>query len=94
MTTEPVPEPLRTILRRYCNVNAMDEDWPASLIQALHSDDARAALFKDQLSHALLGLNITPAQYEELTDEDFDTQADLTEWLRELWTRIYGSDPP
>jgi hypothetical protein len=95
MKEKALPEPLASILRRHCNVNAFSDNWPDALKRELNyaGDPERAALFREQLAHAILHNAITPEQYEELTGEDFDTQEELNRWLHELWGDLYGSDP-
>lgn len=44
-----------------------------------------ADLFKKQLRDAIDKKSITTKQYEQLTDEDFDSEEDLLAWLEELW---------
>lgn len=88
-------ELLRDTLRRHCNVNAFEEDWVDTLRHELNSpkDPTRNALFRRQLADAIIHKTITPQEYRDLTGEDFDTQQDLENWLRELWLYLYGNAP-
>jgi hypothetical protein len=87
-----VPNPLASILQRYCNVKAFGAQWPKLLMIELinHKDPQHEKLFRNQIAFAILHSTISPEQYEALTGQDFDTQKDLNEWLRELWKELYG----
>lgn len=88
-----VPDPLARTLRAYCNVDALDLP---GLKAYLASPKGReyAAQFKQQLADALRGRILTPAEYEKLTGEDFDTRDDLTKWLAQLWVELFETPPP
>ncbi|MEJ7617062.1 MAG: hypothetical protein WKF30_08915 [Pyrinomonadaceae bacterium] len=89
---DKVPEPLADVLRTYCNVNALSGDWHESVRRMLeHTHEA--SLFKQQLADAILHRSISPANYERLTREDFDTPEDLLARLGELWRDMYGDEP-
>ncbi|WP_020408554.1 hypothetical protein [Hahella ganghwensis] len=45
-------------------------------------------LFKSQLKEAIEKELISPQEYEELTEEDFDSQQDLQVWLEELLSEL------
>lgn len=95
MTDIPVPEPLARTLKQYCHINAMTADWREALLSELNypGDPSRAPTFRAQLADAIWNATISPQQYEALTGEDFDTQDDLQDRLRELWKEIYGEAP-
>ena len=85
-------DPLARILETYCNVNAISVDrLKINLKSSIKPVIAKS--FKEQFSNAILQSSITPEIYEELTGEDFDTQEDLTNWLRELWSEIFDDEP-
>lgn len=89
-------DPLPYVLENYCNVNALSDDWAERVMRLLkHSSGLpnRECRFKQQLAEAILNRTITPAEYERLTDEDFDTPEDLETRLRELWFDVYGDEP-
>lgn len=95
MTEKPVPELITSVLRRYFQVEVFTSDWQESLKRELNNPKFpdRASQFREQLAEAILHRTITPKQYEELTDEEFDTPEALEEWLRELWRDFYGDEP-
>ena len=94
MTWPSVPNPLASILERHLNVNAFIKNWPEFIKAELagRTDPNEANLFRNQLAEAILHKRMTPAQYEKLTGEDFDTPDDLNAWLRELWKELYGDE--
>lgn len=47
-----------------------------------------AELFKAQLREAIDNKLISPEEYEELTEEDFDSQDDLQAWLEEFLSEL------
>jgi hypothetical protein len=90
-----VPDPLGSVLKRHLNVNGRTADWPGEILSDLmgHRNPNQEANFRHQLADAILHDTMTPAQYEGLTREDFDTQQDLNAWLREVWRLLYGDRP-
>jgi len=90
--TKTVPILFADTLRRHFNVNAFTKDWIEDLKREL-SNTHRDVQFRSELADAILKDTITPAQYEHLTDEDFDTQEDLNKWLRSVWQDLYGDLP-
>ena len=83
-----IKEPLKTILRKYCHVETYD---PQLLRQAVTTGVGfpyDIKLFREQLREAIDNKIITPELYEELTEEDFDSQEDLQNWLKELLSEI------
>jgi hypothetical protein len=46
------------------------------------------------LAAAIEGKILTPAEYERLTGEDFDSPEDLKKWLVQLWRELFGTTPP
>lgn len=80
-----IPDPLQTILRRYCQVESYD---PAVLRHDLRNGKGfpyDEALVKQQLRQAIDRRSITPEDYAALTSEDFDSQEELQTWLENLW---------
>lgn len=84
----PIQEPLRTVLQKYCHVETY---CPQLLKEAINSGNGfpyDVALFKSQLREAIDNQSISPDEYEKITEEDFDSQEDLQAWLEELWSEI------
>ena len=94
MTTKPVPELLAHVLKTYCNVNYFTSDWHERVKRMLNNPNFpdKAAQFRKELAEAIVHHTITPKQYEELTDEEFDTPEDLEKWLREVWRDFYADE--
>lgn len=92
MNTNHVPETLAHDLKTYCNVNAPLIDDLRKLIRQ-PKFPKRSQEFRQQLADAIVQQNITPDQYKALTDEEFDSQEDLINWLRELWVEIFDNEP-
>ncbi|MET1255734.1 hypothetical protein [Aliikangiella maris] len=72
-----IKEPLKTILRKYCHVECYDPLLMKNAISTGNGFPYDAELFKSQLREAIDNKLISPQEYEELTEEDFDSQADL-----------------
>lgn len=91
---EPVnlPQPMRDILRRYCNIEAPEALGSLKQMLARPELAPRAALFRDQLEQTIREAKVTPEEYEALTGEDFDSQQELLAWLRKLWGQLYGPE--
>jgi hypothetical protein len=94
MNDEWIPELLASVLCRHFNVNGITVDW----VERLHCElnwagsPERASLFRLQLEEAIQYNTITPKKYEQLTEEDFDSQADLNVWLHKTWKALYGNE--
>ncbi len=96
MRKPPSPNYLGSVLRRYCHVGVYgDGDWRAALDRELYHPafPDRTRQFKAELAEAILRGTITTAEYETLTGEEFDSQDELSQWLREFWRDLYGDEP-
>ncbi len=83
-----IKEPLRTVLRKYCQVECYDSRLLREAINSGQGFPYDVELFKSQLREAIDMKLISPGEYEELTEEDFDSQEDLQVWLEELWSEL------
>ena len=83
-----VKEPLKTVLRKYCQVECYDPQLLREVIRTGQGFPYDVELLKKQLREAIDMKLITPQVYEELTDEDFDSQEELQRWLEVLWSEI------
>lgn len=90
MTDTPIPEVLAYFFSTHLNVNGFTRDTFLRFRKGLAADPERAELFRSQFLHTILTDSITPAQYELLTGQDFDSQEELNDWLREVWKTLYG----
>jgi hypothetical protein len=93
MPTNPIPEPLQSLLRTTFDVDLFWHSFPDLIHSALASDAQQAALFKQQFASAIIEGTISPGQYYELTNHRFESEEDLHSWLRKLWREIYGDEP-
>jgi hypothetical protein len=95
VSEQAIPELLASVFRRYFQVEAFGGDWQETLRRELHYPDApgRSEMFRQQLAEAILHHTVSPTQYEQLTEEEFDTPEDLEAWLREVWQHLYGDEP-
>ncbi|MCE0559319.1 hypothetical protein [Motilimonas sp. E26] len=84
-----IENPLKDVLRYYCHVETYD---PVILREVM--DKENGPFDKDicngQLEHAIEFKKITPNLYEQLTDEDFDSQEEVQDRLIEIWQDING----
>jgi hypothetical protein len=85
----PIPQPLRDILRRYCNVEAPEARCALGAMLARPGSARRAALFREQLERAMRDPDLTPPPYEALTGEAFDSPQAVHAWLQQLWNELY-----
>ncbi|CAM3637402.1 MULTISPECIES: hypothetical protein [Pseudoalteromonas] len=83
-----IKEPLRSILRDYCHVEVYDSNILRMDIGHGESYPYDSDLVKAQLREAIDLNLISLTEYEELTDEDFDSIEDLHEWLEELYSEL------
>ncbi|RXE86805.1 hypothetical protein [Pseudoalteromonas sp. A757] len=83
-----IAEPLRSILRDYCHVEAYDPDILRVDIGRGESYPYDGDLVKSQLREAIDLNLISLTEYEELTDEDFDSVEDLHKWLEEIYLEL------
>lgn len=81
-------QPLRAILTKYYHVECYDPQLIKSAIISGKGLPYDAELFKAQLREAIDGSLISPATYEELTEEDFDSLEDLQVWLEEVYSEL------
>ena len=87
--TDSVPEPLRRLLSTYLVVEAVNLESLRRYLQSPRGgEDSRK--FRDQLNAAIEANSISPPIYEELTGEDFDTQAELNVWLTKVRDKLYA----
>lgn len=83
-----VKEPLKKIIRNYYQVEAYDPVFIFDGIECGGGFSKDIDLFIEQLREAIDNNFISLAEYEQLTDEDFDSQEDLTAWLEEMYSEI------
>lgn len=76
-----VDDPLKKLLRTYCDVNAME--MLNLLPEKLRHYDID--LVKDQLRDAIEGDTLTIEEYESLTNDYYESNEELKDWLKELW---------
>jgi hypothetical protein len=87
-------QPLAKILGLYLNPNAFDVERLSENLRESRIPEDEATLFRNQLAEAILEHTLTPASYKEITgDNEYNTQDELEDWLREMWTEIYGNEP-
>ena len=83
-----IKEPLKTILRKYCQVECYDPQLLKETIATGNGFPYDGEMFKCQLRVAIDSQLISPEEYESLTEEDFDSQEDLQVWLKELLAEV------
>lgn len=83
-----IDEPLKTVLKKYCHIETFDASFLWRAVQTGEGFPYDVELFKGQLRSAIDRRSITPEEYEELTEEDFDSQEALQCWLEELWAIV------
>jgi hypothetical protein len=95
MTQDPDVQVFLYYAARMMNVNALVAGWEEDFVREIAglSSDSRRESFRRGFAKSILG-QLTPAEFEAATDEDFDTDEELRERLRHLWTKFYGGDDP
>ena len=83
-----VKEPLKTVLRKYCHIECYDARLLKEAVSTGRGFPYDIQLFRTQLREAIDMKSISIYEYEQLTEEDFDTQEDLQKWLGELWDDV------
>ena len=87
-----IPEPLKSILNDYYHGEWSEE------IDALVDDVASdswvydASIFKDQLRSSIKNINFSKEDYESVTGEDFDTEEELINKLKDIFIYIFPDD--
>ncbi|MBF6650952.1 hypothetical protein [Methylobacter sp. BlB1] len=89
-----IPEPLKSILNDYCHVEWAEEmnELPNDLLKDDWAYDA--SLFKSQLRDAINNINFSVEDYESVTGEDFDSEEDLIERLKDIWNIAFQVEDP
>lgn len=77
--------PLSEILSTFCNVNAIEMASQISRNLGNYDED----VLRRQLKDAIENGSISTEDYERLTNDSYDSQEELTEWLTELWEIIF-----
>jgi hypothetical protein len=86
--------PLEKLLNLYCNVNAFDIQQLSDDIKEERLSKNEADIFKIQLAEAILKNTLTPENYKKIMgDNEYNTQCELENWLREIWAEIYKDEP-
>ncbi|MEJ2611279.1 MAG: XkdX family protein [Candidatus Thiodiazotropha sp.] len=88
-----IKEPLRSILEKYCHVECYDPMLIREIVRTGKGFPYDVELVKNQLREAIDKKLISPEEYEELTEEDFDTQDDLLAWLEEFLSELPFGTP-
>lgn len=83
-----IKEPLKTVLRKYCHVECYDPKLIRDAIIWGKGFPYNVEAFKYQLREAIDNRLVSLEEYEELTEEDFDSQEDLQAWLEEFWAEL------
>lgn len=81
-------EPLKTVLRKYCHVECYDPELIRDAIISGKGFPYNLEEIKSQLREAIDNRLISLEEYEELTEEDFDSQEYLQAWLEEFWAEL------
>lgn len=88
-----LPEPLRTMISTYFDVELFWHSFPSELHTFLAANPDEAAQFKAQFAAAFVDETFSLDEYQRLTSQTFGNEGELYVWLSELWTKIYGDEP-
>jgi hypothetical protein len=89
-----MPEPLRAILFDYCHADWADEvnELPLDVVREDWAYDA--SLFKSQLREAILKPAFSPAEFSSATGESLNSQEELIDRLRSIWSITFPNEEP
>lgn len=87
-----IPEPLKSILNDYCHIEWSEEmnELPTDIARDDWAYDAR--MFKSQLRDSITSLSFSLDDYEEVTGEDFDSEEELANRLKEIWSIAFANE--
>ncbi|MBB1487260.1 hypothetical protein [Oceanospirillum sediminis] len=83
-----IKEPLRTVLEKYCYIECYNLKLIKDILSSGRPVPYDAELVKAQLKETIEYELISPEEYEQLTEEDFDSRDELQAWLQELWDEL------
>ena len=83
-----IPEPLHTILGKYYHVETYDPQLIHRAISSGVGFPYDVSLFKSQLESAIETKSISLENFELLTGLDFDSEAELTEHLKNILSEL------
>ncbi|MCL1038701.1 hypothetical protein L2750_16350 [Shewanella submarina] len=86
----PVSKPLDRVLEVYCHVNAINIELLAEHCKKEDWSYASPMEYKDQLRDAISKHSISVAEYDRITQEEFDSEEELYAWLTEVWDKTIG----
>ncbi len=86
----------RQTIKKYLNVNAISDKTFPYLKDYLNQENfcVKKTSFQNHLADAICNGSLTIEDYESLTEEDFDAQQELTEWLCEVWQELFDDPLP
>jgi hypothetical protein len=87
--TDEIPEPLRTVLRDYLHVEWYELQELAADVQKPNWNQ-RVGPFKFQLREAILERTPSVQAIHALTRQEFESKAQLVEWLKKVWASLYN----
>lgn len=82
---------LQNFVGAWCDMDS-DIEEVARLLRK-YPNDGWALWLQGDLRAAIEGQDFTPQLAEGLTGLAFDVQGDVDDWLRDLWTTWFPSDP-
>jgi hypothetical protein len=94
MTTEPVPEPLRSYFKTYFHLEGgSGPEWADSIRRSLATNAEQARLFREQFARAIAKETVSLREFRHLTEMDFESPLRLNMHLRDRWEEIYRDEP-
>lgn len=80
------------LVTTYLNVDAVQLDSLRAYIRH-RATHAIVMEFRKGLADSILEGKLKKGRYEDLTDEDFDTEQEFAFWLRQVWKAVFGDEP-
>jgi len=94
MDSQPIPEPLRTVLRNRFNVELFGRDWEENVHQYLCRSTTLAENFRQQFAAMIVNRSVTPEDYFALTNDRYANEDRMYEAMLRLWKELYGDMAP
>jgi hypothetical protein len=88
----PVSDTLIKILEAYCHVNATNIVLLAEHYKKEDWSYCRPEKFREDLRTVIKTRSISIAEYEEITNEEFDSLNELYQWLTDIWGQVVDEE--
>ena len=85
-----LPEPIKSVLRDYCNVEWYEVDELANDVQA-ERQKFDVKKLKEQFESLMSSSEDYSLQINQLTSNEFETKEEVNLWLREIYKIVFAN---